>query len=206
MSDQPRETVCLYLFPADRTPSEVWMRKAARHYGSARGQHWTEDDLQIQRTPRGKPYFANIPQLYMSVTHSGSYCVVGLAPCAVGVDLQTHDRFHNESAQDAQTRYLRLAKRFFHPEEYAFVAADPVDRFFALWCAKESYVKYTGTGLDDSLWTYSLLPEGSAEPSNWVAQNAHFRSLALFEGYSFCLCSQRKLDVQIYSFLAEATA
>ena len=205
MCDQPRETVCLYVFPADQCPSDVWMRQAARHYGRARGQAWAEGDLRICRTPRGKPYFPDLPELYVSVTHSGSYCIVALAPCTIGIDLQTHQRFHNESAPEANQRYLRLSKRFFHPEEHAYVEQDPVERFFTVWCAKESYVKYTGTGLDDSLWTYSVLPNTMEEFPRWMAQNVHFSEIRLWEGYSFCICAERKMEHRVYSFLENAT-
>ena len=181
------------------------MRQAARHYGRARGQHWTDGELGINRTPRGKPYFLDLPELYVSVTHSGSYCIVALAPCAIGIDLQTHNRFHNKSAPEANQRYLRLSKRFFHPEEHAYVAQDPVERFFAVWCAKESYVKYTGAGLNDRCWNDSVLPKTPGECSRWMAQNVHFSLVSLWERYSFCICAERKLEHRVYSFLEDAT-
>lgn len=191
------EVVGLYVYPADVRSSEEWMQLSAARYCST--HKIACNDFTVSRTERGKPYFANTPQLYVSVTHSGSYCIVAISPCQVGIDLQTHNRFKNETAENATARYRKLSKRFFHPAEDAYVQPAPATRFFTVWTAKESYVKYTGTGLDDSLWTYSLLPEDTAQLQCWQAQNVYFQSIAFQTGYSLCLCTERPVDYQLYT-------
>lgn len=192
------EPVGLYVYPVGERSSEEWMRLSAERYCAALGKACSAGELCIARTKKGKPYFANMPGLYVSLSHSGSYCIVAIAPCEVGVDLQTHDRFKNETPQEATQRYLKLSKRFFHPAEDAYVQQDPVRRFFTVWTAKESYVKYTGDGLDDSFWTYSVLPEDTAQLQCWQAQGVYFQAIALCSGYSLCLCTQQKLVYQLY--------
>ena len=47
-------------------------------------------------------------------------------------------------------RYVNMAKRFFHEKEADYVQEKaPYQRFFRVWAAKESYVKYTGKGIDE---------------------------------------------------------
>lgn len=92
-------------------------------------------ELIVARTAEGKPYF---PQsgLHCSVTHSGGIWLCAISALPVGVDLQRHQECDRN----------RIAKRFFHPDEARWLETRE-DAFFDVWCAKESYVKYTGEGM-----------------------------------------------------------
>lgn len=79
-----------------------------------------------------------------SVTHSGPWWMVCLSPAAVpvGLDLQMHKATYSPA----------VAKRYFHPDEVALLATAKAEHtdlalFFDLWCARESYAKYTGDGV-----------------------------------------------------------
>lgn len=97
-----------------------------------------EDDprLRAAKTERGKPYFPSEPLIHCSITHSGGVWLCALSSSPVGVDLQEKRALPSP----------KIAQRFFNPLETEFLAARP-EMFFDVWCAKESYVKYTGEGM-----------------------------------------------------------
>ena len=58
--------------------------------------------------------------------------------------------------------------------------------FFDLWCAKESWLKYTGRGLSALPEAIVLAPDGQfpARP------DARLQLLPVFDGYSLCVCTK----------------
>jgi 4'-phosphopantetheinyl transferase len=72
-------------------------------------------------------------------------CAFGGEP--VGLDLQQHQNCARE----------RIAKRFFHPAENAFLQSSGYDAFFDVWAAKESFLKYTGEGMRRPLSGFSVV-------------------------------------------------
>jgi len=138
----------------------------------------------IERDSLGKPFFPEYPGLYCSVTHSGEWwlCAVGTRP--VGLDLQRHA---------GGARAKEISARFFHPEEDAFLKETGFADFFALWAAKESYLKYTGQGLSGGLSRFSVAgPEGMRRQTEGVS----LYPLPFCAGYSLCLCAKEagKID------------
>ncbi|MBZ6071502.1 4'-phosphopantetheinyl transferase family protein [Aeromonas schubertii] len=80
---------------------------------------------------------------YFNLTHSGDWAVLALCQEGpVGVDLELGRR-----ARDL----LKLARRFFAPEESQWLAALPepsqADGFYRLWARKEALLKAHGGGL-----------------------------------------------------------
>ena len=63
---------------------------------------------------------------------------------------------------------LRVAKRFFAPEEYECIAAAPPEeqkeRFFRYWTLKESFLKVTGRGLDLPMSSFGILFDAKDRP------------------------------------------
>ena len=92
----------------------------------------------IARTEGGKPYFPAYPNHHFNLSHSGSFTLCAVDDAPVGVDMEVI-RPHHPS----------LAQRICSPEELAWVnkQADRERAALRLWTAKESRVKYTGTGL-----------------------------------------------------------
>lgn len=122
----------------------------------------------------GKPA---LPGLECSVTHSGSWwlCACGDAP--LGLDLQLHR---------AQADPEKLSRRFFHPREDGWLAQVGYERFFDVWCAKESWVKYTGRGFHQDPATFSVVDAQGRFPA---MDGVEFRLLPFGPGYSLCLCA-----------------
>jgi phosphopantetheinyl transferase len=114
----------------------------------------------IRRGQYGKPYFiGSLADVNFSISHSGRYIAVlfaGAASGEVGLDIEDTGAGRSGRVQDA-VRLMKIAERFFTPEEAAWVREDPPERFFRIWTGKESYIKYTGRGLGQGLDTFSVL-------------------------------------------------
>ena len=204
-----RKRVFLYIFSADDGVStDDRLRIAARRYIAAAGAAINPElhELVVARTPRGKPYFSDCPRIHISVSHSGDYLLCAVADFPVGVDIQIHTGPRDETPEEAAVRLRRIAKRYFTPGEAAFIQTDTCDRFFRLWTARESYVKYTGQGIDDSFADCCVLPDGSPTlPMNhkqdgfvgWRALEVAFRQMRLAEAYTICVCAQEDFFPEI---------
>lgn len=126
-----------------------------------RGVHDYETSLQLEHQPLlcedygayGKPYLQQYPNLFFNVSHSGEYVVAVFAEEEIGIDLQI-----NKVITD------HFSKRFFSQEEQNYLAEltknlekeEVVNPGIVLWACKESFVKYTGEGLQRSLDSFTV--------------------------------------------------
>ncbi len=131
----------------------------------------------------GKPYIKELPDLPFSITHSGGFWVCAVGEGEVGLDLQ--------EVRDRETE--KIARRFFHPSETAWLRSRGPDEFFRLWAAKESYVKYTGEGLTKGLDYFSVIDGVPA-----FQQEIPFR-----EGYFLVLTTEKEADVCLMALSSE---
>lgn len=111
-------------------------------------------DIGFETGERGKPRLAEHAGLDFSVSHSGGWAMIALSSVGpVGVDIEQHH---------ARRDLAALARRFFHPEESAYVEAGDsaarLQRFYAIWTAKEAIAKATGEGLATDFAAFSVLP------------------------------------------------
>lgn len=97
----------------------------------------------------GKPMLPEELGLYFNLSHSGDYVLCAVSDRETGADIQRHEKYGD-----------RLAERFFHPEELAYLreAEDRKQCFYDLWCLKESCIKCTGRGLSTGLENFSVVP------------------------------------------------
>lgn len=132
-------------------------------------------DLTVARHAGGKPYFPAAPWLHFSISHSGAWWVCAFSDAPVGVDLQRVQPALETS----------IARRFFHPDEGAWLAGNPTG-FFQLWTAKEACVKLTGQGIDGNFSKFSVVRDGGIVSP---IEGTVLRYLPFAEGYVLCLCS-----------------
>lgn len=102
-------------------------------------RRWDMEQLPaIARTEGGKPYFPTHPDYYFNISHSGTLALCAVDDAPVGVDIEA-----------VRPHHPKLAQRICSPEELAWVDGqdDREHALLRLWTAKESRVKYTGTGL-----------------------------------------------------------
>jgi len=135
------------------------------------GRKYSAED--IIRLPNEKPYLPD-GSVQFSVTHSGGIWMACLSPFPVGLDLQIHKPKYS----------IGVAKRYFHPTELVLLESAKADGsdtalFFDLWCARESYAKYTGDGVAALDKNYST--RTSPVP---------LYPLTFRQGYSLYLCTR----------------
>ena len=112
-------------------------------------------EFTVERDEWGKPHIQGREDFHFNLSHSGSWVVIAYGESPVGVDVE---RIRMEAGKE------NIARRHFTPEEqeYLFSAGEENgERFFEIWTAKESYLKYLGTGLRRSLNSFSVVPDGT---------------------------------------------
>lgn len=138
---------------------------------------------QIETNEFGKPHIKGCEGFFYNLSHSGRYVVLAWGNSEVGVDVQQHGDGVNTQA---------IARRYFTSEEQRYMQEDP-QRFYEIWSKKESYVKYTGHGLNEGLRSFSVFE---------TEQTVRYKYRLLEGGYSLSLCttedsdSLQMLDVQ----------
>lgn len=92
----------------------------------------------LDKTQKGKPYLRDFPDIFFNISHCD-----GLVVCAVG---------NSEQGVDAEpikpVRKNVVARCFSENEQKQLAVSKNPDLLFTrLWTLKESYVKFTGTGI-----------------------------------------------------------
>ncbi|MCL1848164.1 MAG: 4'-phosphopantetheinyl transferase superfamily protein [Clostridiales bacterium] len=152
--------------------------------GAYAGNDAKIDAAMLRIAREGKPYFPHLPNLHFSLSHSGVYGACALASQQVGLDLQMH------SNRDL----MKIARRFFHQDEYQFLEGDASTSFFQVWAAKESYVKYTGEGLARGFGSFCVVDKDGLLPAMGEVGFYHCEP---WKGYSMCLCAKDVSAVEI---------
>jgi 4'-phosphopantetheinyl transferase len=152
-----------------------------RRFGAARaglrtllGRHLDLDprSLAFVTNEFGKPRLAGNGHVHFNLSHCEERAVLAISDAAaVGIDLEC----------ERPIEHVDLAKRYFHPNEVAAIAAsrDEAEQrraFFLVWTLKEAVVKALGTGLSTPLDSFeveigastsrlAVAPEGA--PQTW---------------------------------------
>ena len=161
LSDAERARAERFRFPKHRDHFAV-ARSALRGI-LARYLSVSPEVIEFSYAEHGKPELSDAGAgVQFNVSHSGelALCAVCLGH-SIGVDIEWAGRrlLRNEAEM------LRLAKRFFAPDELAALRAlPPADRaqgFLNCWTRKEAYIKARGEGLSLPLdeFTVSLAPD-----------------------------------------------
>ncbi|MBR2366812.1 MAG: 4'-phosphopantetheinyl transferase superfamily protein [Oscillospiraceae bacterium] len=116
-----------------------------------------EQDAEITLGAHGKPYLAGRDDLFFSLSHSGSIALCAVSDRELGADVQ--------ECRDVREELLR---RVCTEAEYAALASCAQEEkkklFLRLWTAKESYLKYLGTGLTRDPGRLAILQNGVPVP------------------------------------------
>lgn len=133
----------------------------------------------------GQALFPGIPLASFFHQHSGDFWACAMAAQEVGLDLQQHTKGRRE----------HISKRFFHPLENEYLKKNNYRDFFDVWAAKESYVKFTGSGIGEDFGGFSAASEdGLAKEINGI----QLRSIPFSPDYSLCLCAKEIQNVSLY--------
>ncbi len=167
-STEPLSDPALYARAAARAPESRIARAAALKHEESRRQSMGAGLLlsaalaergidgrtaAIAEGPWGKPYLPEHPETHFSLSHAGKWAMCAAGDARLGCDTERIGRGSE-----------RLADRFFHPEEQAYLRSagretdEAWQRVFSwIWTRKESYLKATGQGITVPLSGFSVL-------------------------------------------------
>ncbi|HEY1009120.1 4'-phosphopantetheinyl transferase superfamily protein [Daejeonella sp. JGW-45] len=93
----------------------------------------TEEYIDCQVDPSGKPYLTNFPH-HISLSHSFDYAAVMVSRTRrVGIDIEL-----------IKDKIERIAHKFMNAGELAFISQDRIEHLYVCWCAKEAIYKLHG--------------------------------------------------------------
>ena len=150
----------------------------------------------IEKTPDGKPYFADKQGLFLSLSHSGEYAVCAVSDVPVGVDIQKwQDTKHSLLKRIlCSGEQIALAEREDHSEKVkdGLLSAEEMIDFFRFWTAKEACVKCTGAGLSKDF--RELFTDFEKAELTDTVTGEHWRLYTAEEptGYSSAICTEMK--------------
>lgn len=131
-------------------------------------------EMTVECNEFGKPGIKGMGDFYYNLSHSGEWVVIAYGDSEVGIDIE-------QICMNAGKE--KIARQYFteHECDYIFEAGEEraVERFFEIWTAKESYVKYLGTGLRMPLNSFDVLSMETPLFYKWV----------LDDEYCIALCS-----------------
>ncbi len=119
--------------------------------------------LELLTGEKGKPTLTQLwhgHQVEFNLSHSGGLLLIAVAlDLPLGIDVE-------------QLRPNRpwqgIARRFFHPAEYAAIRALPTPKqeqaFYTCWCRKEAYLKAMGGGIALGLGNFQVSVEPDVPP------------------------------------------
>lgn len=141
--------------------------------------------LSFQYGPKGKPALQGFPHIHFNVSHSGQCALAVFADCAVGCDIQMVKELN-----------LRLAERFFSPQEREYVHsfsdhASKIDAFYRIWALKESFIKATGRGLSTPLDDFCIHFTAPITVTQGGVQQPYFLKEYFLDGYKIACCAKK---------------
>ncbi len=143
----------------------------------------------IVKDEKGKPYLLGCPDLFISLSHSGSYLACAFGDKPVGIDIEVWK---------THSRWQKIVEKM-HPREQEKMrescgggidtgAVEPVADFCDLWVRKESFVKAIGEGLRLPLAAFDTTEDEvrqTVREGSWYLKSRKFFT----EGLSIGICT-----------------
>ncbi len=106
----------------------------------------------------GKAYISNHENIHFNLSHSGKVVLCAISDREVGIDIEYIDPEID----------LNIAKHYFYNSEYENImkAENRFEEFFKYWVLKESYMKYTGLGMNLELDSFEILIDDEIKLKN----------------------------------------
>ena len=106
-----------------------------------------DEKVEFEFGPYGKPFIKGLPELQFNLSHTAGGVVCGLSNTPIGVDIA-----------DVTASNLDCIKTAMHPAEQKIIALsnDKARTFARFWSMKESYLKYTGTGIGENIYSINF--------------------------------------------------
>lgn len=134
----------------------------------------------------GKPFCGNRDDFCYNLSHSGEWVICGTAKEPIGVDIQQIKEVN-----------LRIAERFFVPEEYDRLMSceDKNQMFCQMWAMKESYIKYTGKGMIQEMNGFSVDVETGKIYDLKEKKQFNARLSGQIQDYVIAICTQTQQEI-----------
>lgn len=164
----------IYLLENTEGYNERTLARKLLAYG-LRQEYGITGEFSMEKAPLGKPYLPEYPEIYFNYSHCRRGILCGISHQEIGVDIERIIPYKE-----------KLAARICHPEELRMLSeAEDKDRMLtAVWTAKESYLKYQGTGIRSDL---RKLDVSVALEKHSFAGGVYLHS-SLSENFGMCVC------------------
>ncbi|WP_405304970.1 4'-phosphopantetheinyl transferase family protein [Methanobrevibacter sp.] len=106
----------------------------------------------------GKAYISNHENIHFNLSHSGKMVLCAISDMEVGTDVEYIDPKID----------LNIARHYFYNSEYENImkSKNKPDEFFKYWVLKESYMKYTGLGMNLKLDSFEIIIDDKIKLKN----------------------------------------
>ena len=105
------------------------------------------ESIQFGRTAEGKPYAIGL-DVHFNISHSGHLAACAVSDKPVGIDVQVMRLVRKALTRKVCTRrelaYIKDAEGYGE-----LLTGRALVRFYRIWCSKEAYFKWLGTGIRD---------------------------------------------------------
>lgn len=133
-------------------------------------------ELKYQVNKFGKYELAN-HKLHFNISHAGQYVICAISDSPVGIDIE-----------QKQYRDFSLFQSVWTEKEKKLFQIDSLEDFYFLWTAKESYVKWLGTGLATDLKSIDIDPDGMCYQNGKKAA-VRIQTISIDSQYKCAVCS-----------------
>jgi len=116
-----------------------------------------------------KPYFQSLPKIHFNLSHCKSAVACAISDTPIGIDVEEYCSYDIDVASNVLNE----------KELFMVMEGDNQREFARYWTMKESYVKYTGLGIDEDF--KNLLNR---------AENVTFGTTFHDKGYACTVCSK----------------
>ena len=141
-----------------------------------------EKDISLCFNEYGKPYISGRDGIFFSLSHSGSLAVCSAADFEVGVDAEKIREFSpsvfSKICTPGEKKYLESLDTDLQKDE-----------FFRLWTARESCVKFLGTGVLAKPVPFEF---DFKTPPSFLGENPPFLKEYAADGYKITVCGEKK--------------
>ena len=117
-----------------------------------------------------------------NISHSGSFIVAAIGKKPVGIDIERNEQ-----------RDFRFFKAIWGEGQHAHFELNDCRSFYKVWTAKESYVKYLGSGLYRDLEQIIVHRDGTIVEQG-KATGMTVRHIAIHPDYTCAVCSKERLQ------------
>lgn len=141
--------------------------RGMRYLKDALSRSFPDEPIEVHKDENEKPH-ADRSDVKVSVTHAGSLVICAVSDAEIGIDFEE---------KRANLKPMKIAGRYFTEAEKIMIEECGEDAFYEIWCRKEAFMKYEGSGI-----SYGFKNIQTAEIIADESGNEHAEFLEKIEG------------------------